>query len=98
MQAFYEQIQSLSNIKLYGDFSGWDRAPVVALNLGEEDAGIISDYLAREHQIYTRSGGHCAPLMHKALGTEKQGVVRFSFGYHNTMEEVAQTVEALSWY
>lgn len=98
MRAFYEQVQGLAGLKVYGDFSSWNRAPIISLNLGAEDAGSVSDYLAREHQIYTRSGGHCAPLMHEALGTEKQGVVRFSFGYHNTMEEVTQAVEALSWY
>ena len=33
--------------------------------------------------------------MHRALGTERQGVVRFSFGYFNTDEEVNMAVEAL---
>ncbi len=43
----------------------------------------------------TRPGAHCAPLMHRALGTERQGVVRFSFGYFNTVEEVDTAIEAL---
>ena len=38
---------------------------------------------------------HCAPLMHRALGTERQGVVRFSFGYFNTAEEVDTAIDAL---
>ena len=42
-----------------------------------------------------RPGAHCAPLMHRALGTERQGVVRFSFGYFNTDEEVDTAIEAL---
>lgn len=41
-----------------------------------------------EYGISVRAGGHCAPLMHKALGTEKTGAVRFSFSYFNTEEEV----------
>lgn len=60
----------------------------MALNLGDEDSGEVSDYLAQEHGIYTRSGGHCAPLMHEALGTREQGAVRFSFSHFNTAEEV----------
>ncbi len=43
----------------------------------------------------TRPGAHCAPLMHRALGTERQGVVRFSFGYFNTDEEVDTAIDAL---
>ena len=34
-----------------------------------------------------RAGAHCAPLMHRALGTVEQGVVRFSFSHTNTREE-----------
>lgn len=30
---------------------------------------------------------HCAPLMHRALGTVEQGVVRFSFSHTNTRQE-----------
>ena len=45
--------------------------------------------------IATRPGAHCAPLMHRALGTERQGVVRFSFGYFNTNEEVDTAIDAL---
>jgi cysteine sulfinate desulfinase/cysteine desulfurase-like protein len=33
--------------------------------------------------------------MHKALGTENQGAVRFSFSHFNTMEEVLTGVEAI---
>ncbi len=63
---------------------------MVTLNLGDEDSGQVSGWLAEEKGIYTRSGGHCAPLMHKALGTEEQGAVRFSFSYFNTEEEVLE--------
>ena len=37
----------------------------------------------------------CAPLMHRALGTERPGIVRFSFGYFNTDEEVDTAIDAL---
>jgi cysteine sulfinate desulfinase/cysteine desulfurase-like protein len=33
--------------------------------------------------------------MHRALGTEAQGAVRFSFGYYNTAEEVDAAIEAV---
>ena len=42
----------------------------------------------RKAEIAERSGLHCSPLAHETLGTLGRGTVRFSFGYHNTEEEV----------
>lgn len=75
-----------------------DRTAIVTLNLGDEDSGEVSDWLAQEYQIATRSGGHCAPLMHEALGTAKQGAVRFSFSSFNTIQQVELAAEALKEY
>ncbi|MBR3385149.1 MAG: aminotransferase class V-fold PLP-dependent enzyme, partial [Atopobiaceae bacterium] len=48
-----------------------------------------------QYDICTRAGAHCAPLMHKALGTERQGAVRFSFSHLNTEDEVDAGIQAL---
>ena len=92
---FYEEVRRIPDVRLYGDFEDPDRAAIVSLNLGEEDSGAVSDYLSQEYGIYTRSGGHCAPLMHQALGTKRQGAVRFSFSHFNTEEDVEAAVGAL---
>ena len=68
------------------------------LNLGDADSGEVSDWLAEEHGVYPRSGGHCAPLTHQTLGTKAQGAVRFSFSYFNTEEEVLYAAKALKDY
>ena len=52
-------------------------------------------YLSDKYDIAVRSGLHCAPLMHEALGTVKQGAVRFSFSYYNTSDEIKIAVSAL---
>ena len=98
MDAFLERVREILGVKLYGDFDQPERAAIVALNLGDEDSGEVSDFLAQEHEIYTRGGGHCAPLMHRALGTERQGAVRFSFSPFNTVEEARQAAAALAGY
>lgn len=98
MKLFYEQVKEIPDIRIYGDFSQKGRAAIVSLNLGEEDSGEISDYLSAEYEIDTRSGGHCAPLMHGALGTVDQGAVRFSFSHFNTEEQVKCAVQALKEY
>ena len=80
---------------MYGDFSQKDRSPVVTLNIGDEGSGEVGMALGEEYGISVRSGGHCAPLMHKALGTVEQGAVRFSFSHYNTEEEVDAAVRAI---
>lgn len=94
-EAFYEGVKKIPGIRLYGDYESSLRAPIVTLNLGDADSAEVSDWLAWEHGIYTRAGGHCAPLMHEALGTRNQGAVRFSFSRFNTMEQVEQAIQAL---
>lgn len=92
---FYNSIKNIKDIKIYGDFSTKERGPIVSLNLGNYSSSSVSDELFEMFEIATRSGGHCAPLMHKALGTEKQGAVRFSFSYFNTKDEVLFASKAL---
>lgn len=92
---FHAGVREISGIKLYGAFDQPARSAIVSLNVGDIDSAEISDALMQGWGIATRPGAHCAPLMHRALGTERQGVVRFSFGYFNTDEEVDTAIDAL---
>lgn len=95
MWEFYSRVRQIPGVTVYGDFEKKERCPVVALNVRDYDSGKVSDALASQYGIATRPGAHCAPLMHEALGTVKQGAVRFSFSHYNTMEEVDTAVKAL---
>lgn len=95
MWRFYEQVRQIPGVTVYGDFEEKERCPIVTLNLWDCDSAMVSDALFMEYEICTRAGAHCAPLMHRALGTEQQGGVRFSFSYYNTGEEVDRAVQAL---
>lgn len=92
---FLAGVRKIPGIKLYGAFDQPARSAIVSLNVGDIDSAEISDALMQGWGIATRPGAHCAPLMHCALGTERQGVVRFSFGYFNTDEEVDTAIDAL---
>lgn len=94
MRQFYEAVRHIAGVTVYGDFSG-DRTAVVSLNIADTDSGEVADYLAAEYDIAVRSGAHCAPRMHQALGTQEQGAVRFSFGFYNTPAEVEVAVAAI---
>ena len=95
MRCFYEGVYRIPGVKIYGDFDTEERCPVVALNIGEYDSSEVSDELNVSYGIVTRPGAHCAPLMHRALGTEGQGAVRFSFSHYNTKEEVDSAIKAI---
>ena len=92
---FYEAVQEVPGVRVYGDFHKPERAPVVALNIGDYESGEVADELAERFGIATRPGAHCAPRMHRALGTTEQGAVRFSWSYFNTEEETDAAAEAV---
>ena len=95
MRTFYHGVSQIPGITIYGDFTAENRCAIVALNVRDYDSGEVSDVLSAEYGIATRPGAHCAPLMHKALGTVEQGAVRFSFSHYNTLEEIHTAVSAL---
>lgn len=92
---FYEGICEVPGVCVYGDFTKEERAPIVSLNIKDMPSGEVSRFLVEDYGICTRSGGHCAPLMHEAFGTKKQGMVRFSFSSFNTEEQIKKAVGAV---
>lgn len=94
MFRFYNGIKNIKDIKIYGNFEN-KRAAIVAFNVGDIDSSVFSDELSLYHDISTRPGAHCAPLMHKAMNTVEQGAVRFSFSHYNTEEEIDTAINAV---
>ncbi|MCI5517045.1 aminotransferase class V-fold PLP-dependent enzyme [Roseburia sp. MUC/MUC-530-WT-4D] len=92
---FYRMIRNIPDIHIYGDPEAELHAPIIALNIGDYDSAQVADELMEAYGIAIRAGAHCAPLMHQALGTQKQGAVRFSFSQFNTREELDAGIQAL---
>ena len=92
---FEEGACGIGGVSVLGGHGGIDRSGVVAIDVEGVDSSLLGDALARDWGICTRAGAHCAPLMHRALGTEQRGAVRFSFSCFNTEEEVAKGIVAL---
>ncbi len=91
---FYEGVRDVPGVTVYGDFS-LAHAAIVALNIGDRDSGEVSDILSERYGIAVRSGAHCAPRMHEALGTKDQGAVRFSFSWFTTEQEIDTAIQAV---
>ena len=91
---FYEAVRSIAGVTVYGDFEQ-PHGAIVSLNIRDYDSGAVADALSEVYGIATRAGAHCAPRMHRALGTEDQGAVRFSFSWYTTAEEIDAAVQAV---
>jgi cysteine desulfurase/selenocysteine lyase len=86
---FVEGVKDLPNVTLYCCESLEGHIPVVSLNIEGYDAGDVGTILDVDYNVATRTGLHCAPLVHETIGTiDLHGSVRFSFGPLNTEEDV----------
>lgn len=72
-----------------------DHLPVLTVNVAgvhPQDVGAILD---GDFGIAVRVGLHCAPMVHRDLGTIERGAVRFSLGAFTTADEIDLAVEAM---
>ena len=88
---FHNQIKCIGNVKVYSNLE----LPIVALNIGDLNSGNVEFFLSNEFGISVRGGFHCAPLLHKIMGTSEQGMVRFSFSPFNTEDDVQKATQAI---
>lgn len=95
LRKFYDGVSAIDGITIYGDYTQDIRGAVLSLNIAGEDSAYISDILYQDYGICTRSGGHCAPLLHQHFGTVGSGMVRFSFSADNTADEVDIAINAI---
>lgn len=94
-KTFIQNVLLLDHITLVGSTHHEDRVPTFSLIFSDLDPSEAAYILENTYGIITRSGYHCAPLSHRALGTLKSGSLRISFGHFTTIEEVNQLLQAL---
>ena len=71
------------------------QAPVISFNLENSTPGEVGTILDQAFDIKVRTGLHCAPAVHRTIGTFPLGTIRVSPGYFNTREEIDFTIEAI---
>jgi len=93
---FIEGASKIKTLKVYGPASAAKRVAVVSVRLGEFAPLELSHRLFERGRLMTRSGLHCAPGAHQAIGTYPLGTTRFSFGYFNTPQDIDKAVSILA--
>lgn len=68
---------------------------MLSFNIRSMDASEAGYILENSFAILVRSGLHCAPLIHKALGTHPCGAIRVSPSYFTTEDELDCLIDAL---
>jgi len=72
-----------------------DGVPLVTIRCDDLDPPTLADCLDREWGVMTRAGLHCAPEVHRILGTAASGAVRFSLGWASRDEDVDAALHAV---
>jgi len=67
----------------------------VSFNVAHLNPGDLGHLLDAGFDIAVRTGLHCAPLAHKALGSFPAGSVRVAPGYFNTRDHIEQFLNAM---
>jgi cysteine desulfurase family protein len=88
------ELKKLSYVKIYGSKSAENRAAVVSINIDNMDSSKVG-YILNKNNIAVRTGYHCAPLIHRVIGTEKYGTVRISPGYFNTDKDIEDFINVI---
>lgn len=91
-----EEICLEYGLRLVGPTSEEERSEAISISCPEPSD--LSAYLLENYNIETRSGLHCSPLSHKALGTFPKGTIRFSSGVFTTEEEISICIDSVRKY
>ncbi len=90
----YFQVE-LSKLPGYKSYSQPNESGIIAFAHERMQSEYISSLLSSRYDIAVRGGLHCAPLMHQALGTQDNGLVRVSFSHFNSKAEIDELLRAL---
>ncbi|HVU86220.1 MAG TPA: aminotransferase class V-fold PLP-dependent enzyme [Pirellulales bacterium] len=90
-------LSEIKGVRLFGARSAEARVAVVSISVSGYDPQELAATLDASFRVQARAGLHCAPLMHRALGTTASGgTLRFSPGPLTTEEEIDVAVRAVA--
>jgi len=94
-EQFLRGAAKIKNLVVYGPPQASQRVAVVSVRVDDYAPGELSHRLFERGGLMTRSGLHCAPGAHQAIGTYPLGTTRFSFGYFNTPDDIRRALALL---
>jgi cysteine desulfurase family protein len=95
MGMLQEGLSDIKGVTLHGTTSLESRVATLSVSVAGYDASDVGTFLDVDHEILTRTGLHCAPLIHEHYGTAPRGTVRFSIGPFNTDDHIHAAIRAV---
>ncbi|MBF0360650.1 MAG: aminotransferase class V-fold PLP-dependent enzyme [Oligoflexia bacterium] len=98
LRMLQEGLLKIKGVRIWGTTSLEKNKRVATLSTSIEnyDASDVGTILDVEYGIQTRTGLHCAPLIHQHYGSAPRGTVRFSIGPFNTEEHIVKAIKAVA--
>jgi cysteine desulfurase/selenocysteine lyase len=95
-QKLVDGLRPIEGVKLYCCDGLKNHLSTVSMNIEGLEAGDVGTMLDVDHNVATRTGLHCAPLVHEQLGLVPiHGAVRFSVGAFNTEAHIDTAIEGV---
>lgn len=91
-----EGLKGIKGVTIKGTTRLERRVAVCSFTVNGFDPSDVGVLLDVEHNIISRTGLQCAPLIHEHMGTTPRGTVRLSVGPFNTQEHIEAAIAAVA--
>jgi selenocysteine lyase/cysteine desulfurase len=88
-------LETDDRFKIYGGRDENKKVGIVSLNIKGFNPGEVAAILDNRFNVAVRPGMHCAPQIHREIGTVPEGTIRISPGYFNTVNDIEETISGL---
>jgi selenocysteine lyase/cysteine desulfurase len=95
LRRLQDGLAEIRGVTIHGTTSLERRVATMSITVEGYDPQDVGTILDVDYNIQTRTGLHCAPLIHEHMGTTPRGSVRLSIGPFNTTEHIDATVRAV---
>ncbi|SYZ72826.1 conserved hypothetical protein [Candidatus Zixiibacteriota bacterium] len=97
LELLRDGLRAIDGVTLYCQDNLENHIGVLTFNIDGLEAADTGTMLDVDYNIASRTGLHCAPLVHEQLGIDKiHGGVRFGIGPFNTREDIETAVRAVN--
>ena len=95
VKRFIDAFDADKRFTIYGTKDLSRKVGALSITIKDRDNAEVAGILDQAFEIAVRPGLHCAPYMHKHLGTFPTGTLRLAPGYFTTLDEADTTIKAL---
>ncbi|MEI6232996.1 MAG: aminotransferase class V-fold PLP-dependent enzyme [Planctomycetota bacterium] len=95
VKRFIDAFESDKRFTIYGTTDLSRKVGALSITIADHDNAETASILDQAFEIAVRPGLHCAPYMHKHLGTFPTGTLRLAPGFFTTIEEADTAINAL---